>query len=75
MAMHATMIAAWPPIIYWQPESVATLRRVHGLRADGVEVFATMDAGPNVKLLFEAKTENDLRQAFPDLKVISPFAD
>lgn len=75
MAMHATMIAAWPPIIYWQPESVTTLRQVHALRAQGVEVYATMDAGPNVKLLFEADTETKLLQTFPDLKVIAPFAE
>lgn len=74
MAMHATMIAAWPPILYWQPESVATLHRVQGLRSEGLEVYATMDAGPNVKLLFESISEADLRRAFPELEVVAPFA-
>ncbi|HSA17101.1 MAG TPA: hypothetical protein P5327_01825 [Kiritimatiellia bacterium] len=35
LAMHATMIAAWPPVIYWKPESLAVMKRVAELRAQG----------------------------------------
>ena len=49
--MHATAIAARPAIIYWQPVTIALLARVRALRADGVGAWATIDAGPHVKVL------------------------
>ncbi|WP_196221366.1 diphosphomevalonate decarboxylase [Sansalvadorimonas verongulae] len=73
MAMHATMLASWPPLLYWQAESVTALQKVWQLRDDGLQVYATMDAGPNVKLLFEASAESDMRSAFTDMDVIVPF--
>ncbi len=74
LAMHATMLAAWPPLLYWQPESVAMMHRVWGGRAAGIPVYLTMDAGPNLKLLFEAGHAADLTAAFPGIKVLCPFA-
>lgn len=49
--MHATMLAARPPIRYLSPLSLSVLDRVVALRADGITAYATMDAGPNVKVL------------------------
>ena len=74
LAMHATMLASWPPLLYWQPESVAVLQRVWQLRQSGLQVYATMDAGPNVKLLFESGSESDVKAAFPAVDIIAPFA-
>lgn len=76
LSMHATMIASWPPLLYWQPESVAAMHRVWELRASGVEIYLTMDAGPNLKLLFEAQNEAVVREAFPeltDMDLVAPF--
>ncbi len=55
LSMHATMIATWPPIVYWQPDSVASMHKIWQLRQQGIEVYFTMDAGPNLKLLFLGK--------------------
>lgn len=74
LSMHATMIAAWPPILYWRPKTVATLHQVHQLRAQGLGVYATLDAGPNVKLLFLEKDQPALCEAFPELQVVEPFS-
>jgi len=74
LAMHATMIAAWPPILYWRPETIAALHQVHALRAQGLPVFATLDAGPNVKLLHRAGDTAELLAAFPGMLVIDPAA-
>jgi diphosphomevalonate decarboxylase len=49
--MHATMIATWPPIRYWRPQTVAVLEAVEHLRQGGTSAWSTMDAGPNVKVL------------------------
>lgn len=73
LAMHATMIGAWPPVLYWRPETVEVLHRVHALRADGLSLFATLDAGPNVKLLFTAPDAGAVQSAFPHLRVVAPF--
>ena len=75
LSMHATMIASWPPLLYWQPESVAAMQQVWELRAQGVPVYFTMDAGPNLKLLFTADQEAALKQVFSDLEVVAPFAE
>ncbi|MCC6625739.1 MAG: diphosphomevalonate decarboxylase [Deltaproteobacteria bacterium] len=48
--MHAAAMAADPPVFYWQPASVAVLREVERMRADGIACGATLDAGPNVKV-------------------------
>ncbi|MEM7495163.1 MAG: diphosphomevalonate decarboxylase, partial [Myxococcota bacterium] len=53
LAMHATMLGARPPMLYWLPQSVGIMHQVWQARADGVPVYWTMDAGPNVKLLFQ----------------------
>lgn len=73
LAMHATMLAAWPPLMYWLPETVETLHRVWRLRDQGVPVYFTMDAGPNPKLLFEQPLTDRLEREFPGLVVIAPF--
>lgn len=74
LAMHATMLDAWPPLMYFQPESVAMMQRVWQLRADGLAVYFTMDAGPNLKLLFTADKEAAVKEQFPGLQVVAPFA-
>jgi len=73
LSMHATMIASWPPLLYWQPESVAAMQKVWALREQGLEVYFTMDAGPNLKLLFMADQQADIEAAFAELEVVAPF--
>ena len=73
LTMHATMIATWPPIVYWQPESVEAMHKVWQLREQGVEVYFTMDAGPNLKLLFLQTEKPAIKQAFKDVKILEPF--
>ena len=73
LTMHATMIATWPPILYWQPESVQAMQTVWQLRNQGVEVYFTMDAGPNLKLLFLETEKPAIKQAFHEIKILEPF--
>jgi diphosphomevalonate decarboxylase len=54
LAMHASAIAARPAVIYWQPATLAALAEVRALRAAGHAAWATMDAGPHVKVLTSA---------------------
>ncbi len=73
LSMHATMIASWPPLLYWQPESVAAMQKVWQLREQGLQVYFTMDAGPNLKLLFQHQDRDTLLQHFPNLETVEPF--
>ena len=74
LAMHALMMATRPPIVYALPETVAAMRSIWAARAEGLPLWFTMDAGPNVKLLFEAKEESRVRERFPGVEVVDPFA-
>lgn len=49
LKMHALMLSADPGLIYWNSASVACLHGLRALRDEGVQVFFTMDAGPQVK--------------------------
>ncbi|MEU0009419.1 diphosphomevalonate decarboxylase [Streptomyces sp. NPDC006314] len=51
LGMHATMLAARPAVRYLSPATLSVLDRVLQLRRDGIAAYATMDAGPNVKVL------------------------
>ena len=73
MSMHATMAAAWPPLVYWQPDSLTQMQKVWQLREQGLPLYLTMDAGPNLKLLFEDKYQSAVEAAFPEVKIITPF--
>ncbi|CAN3981616.1 diphosphomevalonate decarboxylase [Kitasatospora purpeofusca] len=51
LGMHATMLAARPAVRYLSAATVTVLDAVLELRRAGVSAWATMDAGPNVKVL------------------------
>lgn len=51
LQMHALNTTATPPFNYLTDVTWEVLDTVHELRAKGIPVYATMDAGPNVKLI------------------------
>ena len=51
LGMHASMMAARPAIMYWLPRTVEVLHTIRAMRQDGLPAWATIDAGPNVKVL------------------------
>jgi diphosphomevalonate decarboxylase len=69
MRMHASMLGATPPVSYWEADSVRCLRLVRELRAAGIECYATMDAGPNVKILCRRPDLDAIRDAVTSLGV------
>jgi diphosphomevalonate decarboxylase len=68
--MHATMHAAWPPIIFWKPETISTLHSIIEARNKGLPIYLTMDAGPNVKVFFLKKDKEEILKQFPILTPI-----
>ena len=49
MKMHAVMLSTRPALIYWNAATLSTLARIRELQAEGLPVFFTIDAGPQVK--------------------------
>jgi diphosphomevalonate decarboxylase len=66
LAMHATAIAARPAIVYWQPATLALLAEVRALRARGLAAWATIDAGPHVKVLTTADDADAIARTLAD---------
>ena len=73
LAMHATMLAARPALCYLQAQTLTTLHRLWQARAEGLEIYATIDAGPNVKILCRARDEAAVRAIFPQALWVNPF--
>jgi diphosphomevalonate decarboxylase len=51
LLMHATMMAADPPVLYFRGATMELTHELMRLRSEGLELGFTMDAGPNVKVL------------------------
>lgn len=73
LAMHALMQTATPPIFYSESGSFAAQEKIWNLRQQGLKIYFTQDAGPNLKLLFLEKEQQEVHKHFPDLKIVAPF--
>ena len=49
LKMHSVMWASRPPMVYWNAATMRCLETVRQLQDEGVPVFFTIDAGPQVK--------------------------
>lgn len=56
LAMHGSAMGADPPIVYFRPATIAALEAVRALRREGTLAYATIDAGPHVKVVTEASS-------------------
>lgn len=74
MRMHASMLASFPPIMYFKEESLKAMDIVRGLRSEKIEAYYTMDAGPNVKVLCQSKDLQKIidrfKKYFPEERLI-----
>ncbi len=63
LKMHSLMWTSRPPVVYWNSVTLACLARIRSLQEDGVAVFFTMDAGPQVKAICLPDDEARVREA------------
>jgi len=72
--MHAVMMTSSPPILYWEPGTVAIMKKVIEWRSQGLQVCYTIDAGHNVHVLCLAQDasqlEKLLQEAIPGVEMI-----
>ncbi len=72
LKMHSVMWASRPSIVYWNAATLSCLQTIRELRASGVAVFFTIDAGPQVKAICDKADEAKVRNA---LSVTTGIAD
>ena len=64
LKMHGVMQSSRPPMIYWRPATLACMHCVQTLRGDGIPVFFTIDAGPQVKAVCAPGHAGQVARAF-----------
>lgn len=60
MFMHKTMITSTPSFTYLTYESYDCIEYIKKLRLNGLKVYFTTDAGPNVKVLYLKEDEEEV---------------
>ena len=51
LQMHAVMMSSYPALIYWNEVTVNCIRAVREMRSQGLDVFFSIDAGPQIKAI------------------------
>jgi diphosphomevalonate decarboxylase len=65
--MHAVMLTSTPPLIYWQPATLAIMRSVQSLRSQNFPVCYTIDAGPNVHVITRVEYAGQLTETLTNI--------
>jgi len=65
--MHGLAMSARPGLLYFNATTMECLHRVRLLRADGVPVFFTVDAGPQVKAICAPEAADAVAAALGDV--------
>jgi diphosphomevalonate decarboxylase len=64
LAMHAVMMTSNPSLLYWQPATMAVLQGVRAWQEEGLDVYFSIDAGPNVHCFCEAADAAEVEKRF-----------
>ena len=70
LAMHGVMMTSEPSLLYWQPGTLEVLHAARAWREEGVPVYFTIDAGPNVHLICEADAAAEVERRVSALPAV-----
>lgn len=70
LRMHAAMQGADPALVYLGSDSWTVIGLVRDLQRQGVPVFLTADAGPNIKVFYLPEAHDPVRAALLDCPAI-----
>lgn len=73
--MHACMLAANPPLLYWSGATIDAVRAIQELRATGVAACCTIDAGPQVKVLCEDAAAERVQRSLAEIPGVLSVID
>ncbi|OQX89064.1 diphosphomevalonate decarboxylase [candidate division KSB1 bacterium 4484_87] len=68
LKMHALAMSSQPGLIYWNGATVEVLHTIRELRRQGIPVFFTIDAGPQVKAICEPKYIETVKKNLEEIK-------
>ena len=68
LKMHSVMHTSQPAISYWAPGTVLAMELVREIRSAGTPAFFTMDAGPQVKVIYPKKYRTIIQKSLEELK-------
>jgi diphosphomevalonate decarboxylase len=68
LKMHSVMHTSQPAISYWAPGTVLAMELVREIRSTGTPAFFTMDAGPQVKVIYPKKFRTIIQKSLEELK-------
>jgi len=71
LKMHATTLGANPPFTYWTDETVKVMQEVRNMREDGIQAYFTIDAGPNVKVIYLPEDEQVIQERLQKLPEVT----
>ncbi len=61
LLMHGVMMTSQPPLIYWQPGTLAMMHLIQDLRNQGLDVAFTIDAGANVHAITRSSAIDSIK--------------
>jgi diphosphomevalonate decarboxylase len=67
ISLHVVAMTSHPPIYYWAPGTIRLIHAVQAWRHDGLPVYFTLDAGPNIHLICEADHAADVLARLADI--------
>ncbi|WP_077356675.1 diphosphomevalonate decarboxylase [Virgibacillus halodenitrificans] len=67
LRMHATTLGANPPFTYWHDTTLTVMQTVKQLREQGIPAYFTIDAGPNVKVLYLPENEKTVEKVLREI--------
>jgi diphosphomevalonate decarboxylase len=62
LCMHAVAMASDPGLVYWNAATLEVMSAVRRLRDAGLAAYFTIDAGPHVKVITEAKDRAEVER-------------
>lgn len=71
LKMHATTLGASPPFTYWHDTTMSVMQTVADLRKKGIPAYFTIDAGPNVKVLYLSENEEAVQKTLREVPGVS----
>jgi diphosphomevalonate decarboxylase len=75
LKMHAVAMSSQPPLVYWSGATVDCMQRIQELRRQGVPVFFTIDAGPQLKAVCLPEAAAKVRAALQELPGVLDVLD
>lgn len=70
LELHAIMMTSSPSLIYLLPESIEVIKAVRKWRAEGLEVYFTLNTGQNVHLICQKKDAKKVSDLARGLEVV-----